>query len=50
LPPGFVFPPFNWFDFLCLYFVLVELMLLALPRKIGNEILETLFPILRRYL
>ena len=48
LPPGFVPPPFNFFDFLCLYLVLLEFILLALPRKISNRILETLFPILHR--
>jgi hypothetical protein len=47
-PPDFVFPPFNFFDFACLYVVVLELVLLALPRKIGNRILETLFPALRR--
>jgi hypothetical protein len=47
-PPDFVPPPFNFFDFVCLYVVVLESVLLALPRKIANRILETLFPILRR--
>jgi hypothetical protein len=46
-PPGFVPPPFNFFDFVCLYVALIELIVLALPRKIRCWILETLFPILR---
>jgi hypothetical protein len=50
LPPGFVPPPFNFFDFMYLYFVFVELVLLALPRKWGKYVLEILFPILRRML
>jgi hypothetical protein len=43
-------PPFNWFQFVMLYLVFLELILLLLPRKIGKRILQTLFPILRRYL
>jgi hypothetical protein len=41
-------PPFNFLDFACLYLVLLELVVLALPRKLANRILEMLFPILRR--
>jgi hypothetical protein len=33
-----------------LYVLFVEIVLLALPRKFSNRILETLFPILRRLL
>jgi hypothetical protein len=33
-----------------LYVLFVEIVLLALPRRISNRILETLFPILRRLL
>jgi len=33
-----------------LYVLFVEIVLLALPQKIGNRVLETLFPILRRLL
>ena len=47
-PPGIIPPPFNFFDFVCLYLVVLESVLLALPCKIANQILETLFPILRR--
>jgi hypothetical protein len=31
-----------------LYVLFVEIVLLALPRRIGNRILEVLFPALRR--
>jgi hypothetical protein len=48
LPPNFIPPPFNWFQFVMLYLVFLELVLLLLPRKIGKRILETLFPVLRR--
>ena len=44
LPPGFVPPPLDLFGFLGLYVVALELILLALPRKFRNRILETLFP------
>ena len=49
-PPGFVpVPaPFNFWDFLCLYLVLLEVVVLALPRRISDRVLEALFPILRR--
>jgi hypothetical protein len=50
LPPGFVPPPLDAFGFVMFYVLFVEIVLVALPRKIGNRILETLFPILRRYL
>jgi len=50
LPPGFIPPPFNLFDFLCLYLVLLGLVLLALPRRWTKRILDVLFPALRRYL
>lgn len=36
------------FDFVSLYVLAALWFLLALPRKIGSRILETLFPILRR--
>src|SRR2546427_5495360 len=48
MPPGFVPPPMDMFGFLMFYLVVLELVLLALPRKIEKRILETLFPILRR--
>jgi hypothetical protein len=33
-----------------LYVLFAEIVLLALPRKLSNRILETLFPTLRRLL
>jgi hypothetical protein len=35
------------FDFVMLYVLAVLWVLLALPRKISNRVLEALFPILR---
>ena len=48
IPPGFEQPPFGLFDFVCFYAMTLEMVVLALPRKIGNWILETAFPILPR--
>ena len=48
LPPGLVPPPSGFLEFVMLYMLFVEIVLLALPRKISNRILETRFPILRR--
>ena len=50
MPPGFVPPPSGFLEFVMLYVLFVEIVLLALPRKISNRILETLFPLLRRLL
>lgn len=47
-PPGFVPPPFGFFEFVGLYLVILELVLLAMPRRWSYQILEVLFPILRR--
>jgi len=46
--PGFVPPPSGFLDFVMLYVLFVETVLLASPRRISNRILEVLFPILRR--
>jgi hypothetical protein len=35
------------FGFVMFYLIVLELILIALPRKIGKRILETLFPVLR---
>jgi hypothetical protein len=40
-------PP-DLFDFVMLYALVLLWALLALPRKLSNHILETLFPLLRR--
>jgi hypothetical protein len=50
LPPGFIPPQSGLLEFVMFYVLFVETVLLALPRKLGNRILETLFPILRRLL
>jgi len=49
-PPGFFPPPSGLLDFVLLYLLFVEIMLLALPRKWGKWALETLFSVLRRLL
>lgn len=36
------------FDFVALYVIGLQWVLLALPRGVSNRILEILFPILRR--
>jgi len=43
-------PPFGFLEFVIIYVLFVAIVLLALPRRISNPILETLFPILRRML
>jgi hypothetical protein len=48
LPPGFVPPPSGFLEFVMLYVLFVGIVLLSLPRRISNWILEVLFPILRR--
>ena len=50
LPPGFVPPPSGVFEFVMLYVLFVEMVLLALPRTWSKRILEILFPALRRML
>jgi len=50
LPPDFVSHPSGFLDFVMLYVLFVEIVLLALPRKWCNRILEILFPALRRLL
>jgi hypothetical protein len=47
-PPGFLPPPLDWFQFAMLYAAVLEVVVLACPRKIRIRILETLFPRLRR--
>ena len=50
MPVGFVPPPSGFLEFVMLYVLFVEIVLLALPRRISNWILEILFPLLRRHL
>jgi len=33
IPPGFVPPPLDWFQFAMLYFALIELVVLMLPER-----------------
>ena len=44
LPPGFIPAPLGIFEFVLFYVALLESVLLLLPRKVGKQILETLFP------
>ena len=43
LPPGFVPPPLDWFQFAMLYLAFLELVLIALPQRWQNQILRALF-------
>jgi hypothetical protein len=43
LPPGFIPPPLDWFQFAILYLAGVEVVLLSLPRKWQREIIQILF-------
>jgi hypothetical protein len=42
-PPGFIPPPFDWFQFAMLYIVGIEVVLLSRPRKWQREIIQILF-------
>ena len=50
MPPGFIPPPSGFLEFMMLYALFVGIVLVALPQKLCNGILEKLFPIIRRYL
>ena len=50
MSPAFVPPSPDFFDFVMLYVLSVELVLLALPRKWCKQILDGLLPVLRRHL
>jgi len=43
IPPGFVPPPFNWFQFAMLYSSFIVLVVLALPQRWQRRILRVLF-------
>jgi hypothetical protein len=43
IPPSFVPPPFNWFQFAMLYLSSIVLAVLALPQRWQNQILRVLF-------
>jgi hypothetical protein len=43
LPPGFIPPPFNWFQFAMLYLSFIVFVVLALPQRWQRRILRVLF-------
>jgi hypothetical protein len=43
IPPGFVPPPLDWFQFAMLYLAFLELIVIALPQRWQNQILRVLF-------
>jgi hypothetical protein len=43
LPPGFIPPPLDWFQFAMLYVVGLELVLLAMPNRWRDKIIEVAF-------
>jgi len=43
IPPGFVPPPLDWFQFAMLYIAFVELIVLALPERWQRKILRIAF-------
>jgi hypothetical protein len=43
LPPGFIPQPLDWFQFALLYVVGLELVLLAMPSRWLDEIIEVAF-------
>ena len=43
-PPGFIPLPFDWFQFVMLYIVGMELLLLALPQTWLCVLFRTAFP------
>jgi hypothetical protein len=42
LPPGFVPPPLDWFQFTMLYLAFLELIVITLPMRRQNQILRVL--------
>jgi hypothetical protein len=43
LPPGFIPPSLDWFQFAMLYFATLEAIVLLLPREWQREIIQILF-------
>jgi len=43
LPPDFVPPPLDWFQFAMLYVADLELVLLAMPSKWRDKVIEVAF-------
>jgi len=48
IPPDFVPPPLDWFQFALLYISFVELAVLSLPQRWQDHILRVLFCASRR--
>ena len=42
-PRDFVQPPLDWFQFALLYLSFIELVVLALPQRLQNQIIRALF-------
>jgi len=49
IPPGFVPPPFNWFQFAMLYLSFIVLVVLALPERWRQHVLRLLFCVKDRF-
>lgn len=47
LPPDFVRPPLDWFQFALLYLSFIELVVLALPQRWQRRIIRVLFCVRR---
>ena len=43
IPPGFIPPPLDWFQFALLYISFVELALLLLPERWQRYVVRALF-------
>jgi hypothetical protein len=43
LPPGFIPPPLDWLQLAMLYVACLELVLLALPSKWRDKVIEVAF-------
>jgi hypothetical protein len=47
LPPGFIQPPLDCFQFAMLYVAFIELVVLALPQRWQRRIIRVLFCVRR---
>jgi hypothetical protein len=47
IPPDFVPPPLDWFQFSMLYVAFLELVVLALPQHWQEQIIRVLFCVRR---
>jgi hypothetical protein len=48
LPPGFIPPPLDWFQFAMIYVVGLELVLLAMPNRWRDKVIEVAFCLLNK--